>query len=109
MATSAGHVDMTIDWWKESKTIYKLIADRDFSAKIHYNDSTTATTYGGMIDRRDKCKSIDPPFAFDRLGVGVPAVPISPYIAPGTVISTVFDNSSLAATARKVFLGEGVG
>lgn len=204
-ATSVGHVDMTINWWKESKTIYELLADRDFSAKIYYNDSTIAITYGGMIDRQDKffvpdfdqfyrdCKnnnlpdycfleprynasdgdepvaasdqhpdhdvsegeglildvfnavrsnpdtwqstllvivydehgglydhvpppaavppddhkSIDPPFAFDRLGVRVPAVLVSPYIAPGTVISTVFDHSSLAATARKVFLGEG--
>jgi hypothetical protein len=56
----------------------------------------------------DDKKSLDPPFSFDRLGVRVPAVLVSPYIEPGTIISdTVFDHSSLVATARRVFLGEG--
>jgi phospholipase C len=203
-ATSVGHVDMTINWWKESKTIYELLVDHGFTAKIYYTDSTIALTYGGMMDRQDEffipdfnaffddCKSnnlpdycfleprynatdgsdptaasdqhpdhdvvegetlihdvynairsnpdtwndtllvivydehgglfdhipppaavspdginsVNPPFAFDRLGVRVPAVLVSPYIAAGTIISdTVFDHASLAATARKVFLG----
>jgi len=205
-ATSVGHVDMTINWWKESKTIYELLTDHNFTAKIYYTDSTIALTYGGLLAAQGRyfvpdfsqffhdCKSnnlpdycfleprynasdggqpiaasdqhpdhdvsegetlilqvykairsnpdtwdstllvivydehgglfdhIAPPaavspdginsaapfFAFDRLGVRVPAVLVSPYIEAGTVISdTVFDHSSLAATARKVFLGAG--
>jgi phospholipase C len=202
-ATSVGHVDMTINWWKETKTIYELLVDHQRTAKIYYTDSTIAITYGGMVDRQseffipdfnaffddckndnlpdycfleprynastegdpmaasdqhpdhdvaegetlihdvynairgnratwestllvilydehgglfdhipppaavspDSFKSIDPPFAFDRLGVRVPAVLVSPWIEAGTIIPDVFDHASLAATARKLFLG----
>jgi len=46
-------------------------------------------------------------FAFDRLGVRVPALFISPYIERGTIIKRVpgleFDHASLGATARALF------
>jgi phospholipase C len=50
----------------------------------------------------------DFPFAFDRLGVRVPALVISAYTQPGTVIGgpgnpAVFDHSSIAATVEKRF------
>jgi phospholipase C len=205
-ATSVGHVDMTINWWKESKTIYELLVDNKFTAKIYYTDATMALAFGGLIDRQseffipdfslffDDCKNnslpnycfleprynasdgndpmaasdqhpdhdveegetliqdvfnairsnqetwestllvivydehgglfdhIPPPaavppdgincgdpfFAFDRLGVRVPAVLVSPYIAQGTIVSdTVFDHASLAATAQQIFIGDG--
>jgi phospholipase C len=52
---------------------------------------------------------IDPgtgqPFAFDRLGVRVPAILISPWIKAGTVIDRVFDHASIPATITKFFLG----
>lgn len=72
--------------------------------------------HGGLFDHipppatvsPDRINSSAPFFAFDRLGVRVPAVLVSPYIEAGTIISdTVFDHASLAATARKVFLGAG--
>jgi phospholipase C len=201
-ATSIGHVDMTINWWKESKTIYELLADFGRTARIYYHDATMAMTFGGMIRKQtdffspqfsdfvDACKnnmlpeysfiepqynasddgdpipasdqhpdhdvsegealvkdvynairanedtwnstvlvivydehgglydhvpppptvnpdgknSLDPPFAFDRLGVRVPAVIVSPYIEAGTIDGTIYDHSSLAATARKLFV-----
>jgi phospholipase C len=204
-ATSVGHVDMTVNWWKETKTIYELLVAHNRTAKIYYTDSTIALTYGGMLAAQDRyfvpdfhafyddCKNnnlpdycfleprynattgsnpsaatdqhpdhdvsegedvilsvyngirsnpdtwnstllvivydehgglfdhIPPPaaaspdginspspaFGFDRLGVRVPAVLVSPYIQAGTVITDVFDHSSLAATARKVFIGAG--
>jgi phospholipase C len=43
-------------------------------------------------------------FAFDRLGVRVPAVIISPYIPKGTVDHTVYDHASILATVSKLFL-----
>lgn len=43
-------------------------------------------------------------FAFDRLGVRVPAIIISPYIAKGTVDHTVYDHSSIPATVSKLFI-----
>jgi phospholipase C len=45
------------------------------------------------------------PFAFDRLGVRVPAILISPWIKAGTVVDRVFDHASIPATVTKFFLG----
>lgn len=42
-------------------------------------------------------------FKFDRYGVRVPAVVISPYIKKGTISHTTFDHTSVIATLRKVF------
>ena len=46
----------------------------------------------------------DPPFDFTWLGVRVPAILISPYIKPGSIDSTLYDHTSVIATARKFFL-----
>lgn len=48
------------------------------------------------------------PFAFDRYGVRVPAVLVSPFIKPGTVLRAPaggppFDHSSIVATLRRRF------
>jgi len=51
------------------------------------------------------------PFAFDRLGVRVPAILISPWIAKGTVVpgteaggkARIFDHASIPATVTKQF------
>jgi phospholipase C len=42
-------------------------------------------------------------FAFDRLGVRVPAVLVSPWITPGTVVHTQLDHASIPATLRALF------
>lgn len=47
--------------------------------------------------------STSPTFAFDRLGVRVPAVFVSPAIKPGTIVSQRFDHCSIVATVRKLF------
>ena len=46
------------------------------------------------------------PFAFDRLGVRVPAILVSPWIPKGTVVSRVFDHASIPGTVTKFFLGD---
>jgi phospholipase C len=46
------------------------------------------------------------PFAFDRLGVRVPAILVSPWIQKGTVVDRVFDHASIPATVTKFFLSE---
>jgi phospholipase C len=48
--------------------------------------------------------SLDPSFDFTRLGVRVPAVLISPYIPAGTIDHTVYDHTSVIATARKLLI-----
>ena len=45
-------------------------------------------------------------FRFDRLGVRVPAVLVSPWIAKGTVVDRVFDHASIPATVTKFFLAD---
>jgi phospholipase C len=42
-------------------------------------------------------------FKFDQLGVRVPAVIVSPWIARGVVDDTVYDHSSVAATLERIF------
>lgn len=48
--------------------------------------------------------SPEPSFNFDRYGVRVPAVIVSPY-TDHTVLNDVFDHTSLIATARKLLTG----
>jgi phospholipase C len=45
-------------------------------------------------------------FWFDRLGVRVPAILVSPWIPAGTVVNRVFDHASIPATVTKFFLGD---
>jgi phospholipase C len=52
----------------------------------------------------DPATTLDPPFDFTRLGVRVPAVLISPYIAAGTIDHTIYDHTSIIATALKLLL-----
>jgi phospholipase C len=54
--------------------------------------------YGSPAD------SSDPPFDFTRLGVRVPAVLVSPYIAAGTIDHTVYDHTSIIATTLRLLI-----
>ncbi len=47
--------------------------------------------------------SVSPPFSFDRLGVRVPAILVSPYVGKGQVDHTIYDHTSLIATVKKLF------
>ncbi len=67
--------------------------------------------HGGLYDHVVPPATVNPDgknsnlpfFDFKRLGVRVPAVLVSPYIKRGTIISNVFDHTSVIATARKLF------
>jgi phospholipase C len=45
-------------------------------------------------------------FKFDRLGVRVPAILVSPWISKSTVVNRVFDHASIPGTVTKFFLGD---
>jgi phospholipase C len=45
----------------------------------------------------------DPPFAFDRCGLRVPAVIVSPWVKPGTVSHAVYDHTSVIRTVFDLF------
>ena len=69
--------------------------------------------HGGLYDHAfpkqpqvpcpDDKVSVDPPFGFDLLGVRVPAVLISPYIARGQVDHTQYEHASIPATVKELF------
>ncbi|PYT70750.1 MAG: hypothetical protein DMG39_14870 [Acidobacteria bacterium] len=88
---------------------------------IRSNDQTWQSTlllvvwdeHGGIFDHEippmvshvDGFTSTAPPFAFDRLGVRVPALVISPYVPAGIVDHTVYEHASIPATVTEQFLG----
>lgn len=45
------------------------------------------------------------PFHFDRLGVRVPAILISPWVTRGSVITDVYEHASIPATMTDYFIG----
>jgi phospholipase C len=45
-------------------------------------------------------------FKFDRLGVRVPAILVSPWVDAGTRVNRVFEHASIPASVTKHFLGE---
>ena len=51
----------------------------------------------------DAASANNPQFKFDRLGVRVPALLISPWVGTGRVDHTVYDHTSLLATVKKLF------
>jgi phospholipase C len=57
-----------------------------------------------MVGHPDGFISQDPAFNFDRLGVRVPAVVISPYVQQGTVDHTVYEHASIPATVTEQFI-----
>lgn len=93
---------------------------RDVYEAIRSNDECWNSTmllvlwdeHGGLFDHEvppavlpDDFASAAPPFAFDRLGVRVPAVLVSPYIDP-QVEHTVYEHASIPATVTEQFIGD---
>jgi phospholipase C len=75
----------------------------------------TYDEHGGLFDHVSPPATVNPGdkpldatmFNFQRLGVRVPAVLVSPFIPRGTIIhDKVFDHTSVIATARKLFIPE---
>ncbi len=98
---------------KVIKAVYDAISKKNPQT---WNSTLLVITYdehGGLFDHVKPPATVNPGdkppgstlFNFERLGVRVPAVLVSPYIPPGTIINRVFDHTSFIATARKVFLG----
>ena len=68
--------------------------------------------HGGYFDHVPPLPSINPdgrtstdspPFGFDRLGIRVPAILVSPLVGSGVVDHAVYDHTSLLATVKKIF------
>jgi phospholipase C len=69
--------------------------------------------HGGLYDHQpppalphvDGFPSTDPNCTFDRLGVRVPAIVVSPYVRAGEVDHTVYEHASIPATVTEQFIG----
>jgi len=69
--------------------------------------------HGGLYDHvpppatvnPDGKNCLNPPFDFMRLGLRVPAIVVSPWVEAGAIDHLQYDHASIAATARKLFLG----
>jgi phospholipase C len=60
-----------------------------------------------VMNEKKADKRPKPPFGFDRLGVRVPAVVVSPWVTPKSVSHTVYDHASVIRTVFEIFGLEG--
>jgi len=91
-----------------------LLVVYDEHGGIHDHVPPPACTPDGFVAPPEQTGVPGLSFAFDRLGVRVPAVLISPWIPKGTVVAgpenpaagRVFEHASIPGTATKFFLGD---
>jgi phospholipase C len=100
----------------EGETLIKDVYDAIRKNKALWESTVLLVLYdehGGLYDHvpppatvnPDQKNSTNPFFDFMRLGIRVPAIVISPWIKVGTIDHLQYDHASIAATARKLFLG----
>jgi phospholipase C len=83
------------------KTLLVIVYDEHGGLYDHVTPPHAASPDGKISSPGDPGEA---GFKFDRLGIRVPAVLISPYIAKGTIRTTQHDHTSVIATARKLFV-----
>ena len=118
------------DWHDEANNMFHMASDQHPDNNVTEGDRLIKEVYdalrksvywdkclfvivydehGGFFDHVKPPSGVPAPdenvkdeFDFTRLGVRVPAVLVSPYIQPGTILHDVFDHTSLIATARRI-------
>jgi phospholipase C len=85
-----------------NSTLLVIVYDEHGGTFDHMRPPTTINPDGNVWTNDGS--TLDPSFDFTRLGVRVPAVLISPYIAPGVIDHRVYDHTSIIATTFKLFL-----
>ncbi len=117
------------DWYDDANHLYYVASDQHPDNNVLAGDNLIADVYealrasdywtssllvivydehGGFFDHVRPPDGVPSPdqaseqaeFTFTRLGVRVPAVLVSPWIAPGAIVHTRLEHASLAATAR---------
>lgn len=98
--------------WKKAEvrnsTLLVIVYDEHGGTYDHVRPPATVNPDGKVWINPGRDVSQDPSFDFTRLGVRVPAVLVSPFIAP-RIDSTLYDHSSIIATAFKHFLPDVAG
>ena len=100
----------------QGEIVIKSVYESLVSNKKVWEKTLLVITYdehGGLYDHVPPPATVSPGdkppgstlFNFERLGVRVPAVLVSPFIPRGTIVhDKVFDHSSIVATASKLFI-----
>jgi phospholipase C len=100
----------------QGEVVIKSVYDAVTSNRQVWEKTLLVITYdehGGLYDHVPPPATVNPGdrppgstlFNFERLGVRVPAVLVSPFIQSGTIIhDKVFDHTSIIATASKLFI-----
>ena len=81
-----------------------LLIVYDEHGGIYDHVSPPPCTPDGFVAQPKDTGTLDS-FHFDRLGVRVPAILISPWVQKGSVINDVFEHASIPATVTDFFLG----
>ncbi|HXD32556.1 MAG TPA: alkaline phosphatase family protein [Pyrinomonadaceae bacterium] len=101
----------------EGDNLIKKVYEAIRSNQAGWESTLLVITYdehGGLPDHVPPPATVDPgdqpantlEFDFKRLGIRVPAVLVSPFIPPRTIVHTKFDHTSIIATARKLFIAD---
>ena len=99
----------------QGEVVIKSVYDAVTSNKQVWEKTLLVITYdehGGLYDHVPPPATVNPGdkppgstlFNFERLGVRVPAVLVSPFIQRGTIVRKVFDHTSIISTASKLFV-----
>jgi phospholipase C len=86
------------DW---EKILFLILFDEHGGCYDHVCPPNSAIDPDGVTIASDRPGGTG--FKFDRLGVRVPAIVISAYTPPGTIVNTVFDHTSALSTVVNAF------
>lgn len=91
------------DLWQSTA----LLITYDEHGGIHDHVVPPACTPDAPFIAQPKDTGTPLPFQFDRLGVRVPAILVSPWVPKGTVVDgRIFEHACIPATVTKFFLGD---
>ena len=87
--------------WKKSLLI--VLYDEHGGSYDHVHTPPFAPFQKYKVRNPDGKDSVSPPFKFDRLGLRVPAILISPFVKKNSLDSTIYEHASIPATVKKLF------
>jgi phospholipase C len=108
LATVYNAIRSNADLWKSTA----ILVTYDEHGGIYDHVPPPNCVKDGFVATPDKTEVPNVTFAFDRLGVRVPAILISPWVAKGTVVAgpyeqggRAFEHASIPNTVSEFFLG----
>jgi phospholipase C len=87
--------------WK--KSLFIVLYDEHGGSYDHVHTPPFAPLQKYKVRNPDGKNSASPPFKFDRLGLRVPAILVSPFVKKNSLDSTIYEHASIPATIKKLF------